>query len=348
MIILSTMIAKTWKYRFPVLMGCLVLIASLASAVYWPSINALFAPPPAPEPLSIAVSDPFGAGLVRIAAVQNYFVAEGLSVTLQQHTSGRSALNAALDRKSDMATVGDMPVMLAVSRKQPLSVIATISTSVDSEGILARRDRGIAAAADLRGKTIGVPFGTDAQFLLNVILASSGIAPGEVKLGNFKPEELEAALASGQVDAIAVWDPWLSKSVMNVGAAGLAFYPDKGYSFRFHLAGRSEFVRNHPRTMQKLLRALLRAQRFLEEQTPAARAILMEDARLDPSLFDNVFSNYSLRLILSQGLLTTLEDQARWAIDNHLTEAREVPNFLDAIYLDAMLAVSPQTVSIVR
>lgn len=57
---------------------------------------------------------------------------------------------------------------------------------------------------------------------------------------------------------------------------------------------------------------------------------------------------FSLRLTLSQSLLTLLEDRARWAIGNHLTEAAELPNFLDSFYLDAMLAVKPQAVSVVR
>ena len=49
-----------------------------------------------------------------------------------------------------------------------------------------------------------------------------------------------------------------------------------------------------------------------------------------------------------QGVLTMLEDQARWVIANRYTQAAELPNFLDTVYLDAMLAVRPESVSIIR
>jgi len=46
--------------------------------------------------------------------------------------------------------------------------------------------------------------------------------------------------------------------------------------------------------------------------------------------------------------LTLFEDQARWSIENNLTSASKIPNYLDFIYLDALEAVKPEVVTIIR
>jgi NitT/TauT family transport system substrate-binding protein len=174
------------------------------------------------------------------------------------------------------------------------------------------------------------------------------MAPNDVKTENIRPEEIGGALSAGQVDAIATWEPLLAEAKKALGAAGVTIDLNSGFSFWFHLAGQRESVRNHPATVKQLLRALLQAERFVNDNPAAASAIVAKATRLDPGLFEAVWPNFRLRLVLPQGLLAMLEDQAQWAIANRYAEAAEVPNFLETVYLDGMLAVRPETVSIVR
>ncbi len=51
-------------------------------------------------------------------------------------------------------------------------------------------------------------------------------------------------------------------------------------------------------------------------------------------------------LFLDQSILVSLEDEARWAIENKLTRASRIPNYLNFIYTDALLAVKPNAVTI--
>lgn len=336
--------------RSAALIASLALVAAIATAFYWQPITNRLSPPlpAAPENLIIAISSDVSSGLVRIAAAKGYFAAEGLTVTLQPHTSGRSGLAAVIANQAEIATAADIPVMFAATGKLPISIVATIADTLHAEGILARRDRGVAAPADLKGKTIGVPFGTSSHFMLNVILSSHAISPLEVPLRNLPPEALAAALAAGEVDAIAIWRPWLDQAGKAAGANGVSFFPEKGFGFRFHLVGRREFVGTHPAAMQKLLRAVFRAEQYAAEDAPAARALITESAHIDPAVIDAIWPYYDLRLTLSQAILNMLEDQARWAIANGLVDAKAEPNFLEVINPDAMLAVKPAAVSIVR
>lgn len=336
------------RRRGTALFAALALVAAIVAAFYWQNI-ALWLRPAPPEKLTLAVIDTYiGSGLVHIAAAKGYFAAEGLAVTLQPHSGGRTALDAVIKNKADVTTVGNMPLMFATLNRTPVAIVATIASAFRSAGIVARRDRGVSAPADLKGKTVGVTHGTDAPYLLNVILAGHGLAPADIRTVDTKPEAMVAALSAGQVDAIATWEPILSLVKKALGPVGFSIDLDRGFAVGFHLAGKPEFVRNRPATVQKLLRSLWRAERFIDDNPAAASTIVAEATRLDPGLFEELRPNFRLHLSLPQGLLTTLEDQALWAIANRYTEATEVPNFLDIVYLDGMLAVRPETVSIIR
>jgi NitT/TauT family transport system substrate-binding protein len=46
--------------------------------------------------------------------------------------------------------------------------------------------------------------------------------------------------------------------------------------------------------------------------------------------------------------LIAFEDQARWRIKNNLTDKKDVPNYLNFIYLDALEGVKPEAVTIIH
>ena len=112
-------------------------------------------PPPAPKKLTIAVLTTMHPTLVKIAQARGFFREEGLDVTLQLHSSGKAALRSLIDGKADLATAADTPIMFALMQGAQLSLITTIETSTKNAAIIARRDRGIGCAADLKGRSSG-------------------------------------------------------------------------------------------------------------------------------------------------------------------------------------------------
>jgi NitT/TauT family transport system substrate-binding protein len=52
--------------------------------------------------------------------------------------------------------------------------------------------------------------------------------------------------------------------------------------------------------------------------------------------------------MLDQTILITLEDEARWAIREGLIDKKEIPNYLDFIYMDLLENVKPEAITIIR
>lgn len=329
------------------------LIIGLVAVLFWPiygqTIKTWFAPAPlVQQKLSLAVNPYPGSGLPYLAAAKGYFAQEGLAVTFQSYTSGRDALKASLDKQADLATVADMPVMYATMKRQPVAIVASIFTASRSYWVLARHSRGVVTLADLKDKTIGVTSGTDGHFVLSTMLARHRLELNQVNIVNLVPEEMLAALQSGKVDAISTWEPWLGAASRALGADAVEFRTDPGFVIDFNLAGRADWISANQGKIQSLLRALLRAKRFAEEQPKEAHELITRHMKIDPATFEAGAAKYRFVVQLEQNLLIMLEDQARWAMQNKFSDQTVVPNFLSAIDTAALTAVQANAVKIVR
>jgi NitT/TauT family transport system substrate-binding protein len=68
----------------------------------------------------------------------------------------------------------------------------------------------------------------------------------------------------------------------------------------------------------------------------------------DDAYLEIIWPRYQFSLSLDQSLITAMEDEARWMIKNYLTKEKNVPNFLDCIHEDALKALKPEAVNIIR
>ena len=61
-----------------------------------------------------------------------------------------------------------------------------------------------------------------------------------------------------------------------------------------------------------------------------------------------IWMNFKFNIDLRQSHLATLEDQARWAMARGYAAQGPVPNFLPHLYTDALLAVQPERMTVLR
>ncbi|WP_018001438.1 CmpA/NrtA family ABC transporter substrate-binding protein [Paracoccus sp. N5] len=132
---------------------------------------------------------------------------------------------------------------------------------------------------------VGVPFPFSTQLeLTSLWLNASGFAPNAVELVTLPPPMMADAMASGEVDAFCVGEPWASVAALRGVAAlllpGTAIWrapPEKG------LVLRRDFAETRPDETGALMRALWRAGRWLDapEHRGTAAEILSRAEYLD-------------------------------------------------------------------
>jgi NitT/TauT family transport system substrate-binding protein len=324
-----------------------MLLLAAAGSLAWRHAHAPVAMPQ--ERVVIAANSEYvGTCPVTVAQQKGYFTQAGVAAQIRQYSSGKASLQAALDGKADLATTADIPIMLAAMSNVPVSVVATFFKTEHDHGIVARRDSGILTPAGLKGKRLGVTIGTSGHFVLDAFLSRQHLAPGDVTMHNLKPEQFAGALARGEVDAIATWEPFLGNLLSQLGANGAAFYAEDIYEIPYNLAGTRAYVARNPDLMKKVLRALARGIQDCKNEPEASRAIMEAVLKVDTSKWKAQWPTYRFKLGLDQGLILALEDESRWAVSASLVPARPMPNFPDYIYLDALVAVAPAAVTVIH
>ncbi len=302
-----------------------------------------------PEKVAIAYTNAAISILAHIAFANGYFAEEGLAATPQPQLSGKTALQELIKGKADLAIAATTPVMFAVMGGRKVMTLAILEKTGKNAAIIARKDRGIAKPEDLRGKRIGVTQGTSGDFFAQVFLKAHGITPRQVKIVDIRPEDMSAALSAGRIDAASTWNPILRQCKKELGERGVAFYGESLFTEIACLTAGQDYIRAHPGTIRKVLRALIKAERFASQQPAEARRLVAEFApSMDRAMLDEMWNDLYLRVVLDQSLLVDLEDETRWAVNNCLTKRRDMPNYLDFIYIDGLQAVRPDAVRITR
>src|SRR4030042_773195 len=272
-----------------------------------------------PEKITIAYTTASNGFLTDIAFVKGYFTEAGLDATPQPHAFGKIALNAVIEGKADLGTVADTPIMFAVMAGRKITVLAVIQTSNRNEAIVARQDRGIVKPSDLKGKSIGIVLGTASDFFADAFLNAHGMDRKQVKIIDMKPEEMAAALGTGKVEAVSIWNPGLIQLQRELGNNGRTFYGENLYTSTFCVAAWQDFVAKNPEAIKKVLRALIKAEAFVQQHHEESRRLVAEFIKMDKAYLDEIWGLYAYRGTLDQALLINLEDQTRWAMKYRLT-----------------------------
>jgi len=283
-----------------------------------------------------------------IALMKDYLKEEGLDVTPQPHGFGKLALQSVIEGKADIATVGDTPTVFAVMNGKKLSILSVIQTSNRNEAIVARQDRGIARPSDLKGKKIGLTLGTTGHFFADSFLLAHGIDINQVKIIDLKPDEMAGAIATGKVDAVSAWNPTLIQLKNKLGSNGIMFFGESLYTENFCVVAGQDYVKKNPEAIKKVLRALVKAEKFVQQHPEESRKLVAEFLKMDKGILDETWDIFTFRVNLDQALLVDLEDQTRWTIKRQLVARRDMPNYLDFIYIDGLAAVKPEAVRIIR
>lgn len=286
---------------------------------------------------------------VWVAENRGYFQEEGLDVEIKDYSSGRTALADMLEKGTlDMVTVAQTPVMYNSFSKNNYAIIAAIACSYEDVLLVARREHGIKTSTDLKGKKIGTPVGSSGHFFLGLFLIYRGLTISDVTVVDIDAPDLPKALFDGRVDAIAVWQPHINNAQKLLAGKTFLLHSKNLYREDFYLVPNRNFIKNRPEALKKLLKAIDRAEAFIQENREEAIRIVSGRLKLERETVASFWNSYEFKMFLDQTILADLEAEARWAIRNKFTTAATVPDYLNFIDTDAMEAIKPEAVKIIR
>ncbi|MCK9197565.1 MAG: NrtA/SsuA/CpmA family ABC transporter substrate-binding protein [Syntrophales bacterium] len=285
------------------------------------------------------------SSLIYIALERGFFKKNGIDASVKEYEAGRLAVDALLAGDVDIATA---PEFVHVSKSfgdQKLQILGTISTADDQE-IVARRDRGIKEVKDLAGKKIATAREGIARFFLETFLTAHDVQLKSITAVNLLPSEMGEAIASGRVDAVTIFAPHTHLIKAALGTNGVSWSSQNGQSYYFTLTSKEGFIRSHRDGIERILRSLIEADRYLKNEEADARKIIEKRLNMTSEMLSFVWPQYRFQVRLDQDLIILMEDEARWLNRDILSGGTAMPDYFKQIYIDGLDKIAPSAVGV--
>jgi ABC-type nitrate/sulfonate/bicarbonate transport system substrate-binding protein len=286
------------------------------------------------------------SALIYLAQNQGYFKANGLSVTIKNYDTGLATTQAMLSGEIDMAACAEYVIVEGAFQGKDIVNLATIAQS-ENELLIGRNDRGISTELDLKGKKIGLPKNTIAEFYLGRFLELRGMTIRDVILIDTPPTRLGDALADGSIDAAVAWQPYADQIMKRLPDFTLTWQVQSDQPMFWNITSSTAFAASHQQMVNRVMASLAEAEKYVTLHADESRLIVQKLLNYDATYISSVWSQNTFLLLLNQALILAMEDEARWMISNNLTAEKTTPNFLDYINADALKAVNPEAVNII-
>ncbi len=244
---------------------------------------------------------------------------------------------------------GGNPVVFQSFQHPDLRVIAITGFSDNSSRIVARKDRGIYKPTDLKGKNIAAQKGTVFHFFLHMFLARQNLSTNDVKLTFAKVEEFPSEEVWEMFDGIVTKEPHVTKAMEYLGENGIVFEAPGIFYNPMNIVAQKKFVESGPESVKKILRALIKAEDFMNKDPEAVWRIVSKTHGHDSNKWKIALADLNMGITMTQPMIQSLEDIARWAINEDLSSGvTDIPVYLDYVYIDGLESVRPESVTIIR
>lgn len=259
--------------------------------------------------VTIAGSDYLGAAQLQLAQAAESWESGDLDVDLQRFPSGRDVLDAVLGGTAEVGSVGDLPTVSAILAEEDIRILGALSYGTDWR-VLTTQSAEIEGPADLEGQRVGVPQGTNAQYLLGQVLQSAGLSEEDVEVVNLDANQVPSSLVSGDIDAGITFPTFWSSAEEALGDEADWFTFDD-YQSATLLIAREE---TDEQTLARVVEVLVESQEQLEDPEAAQEAIAEgSGGEITTEQVQELWDNYEIGLTLDDDLLMTLSAEAEWA-----------------------------------
>lgn len=227
---------------------------------------------------------------------------------------------------SDMVDVvfeAEPPAIIARAASVDVRIVG-ISCSLRQE-IIVPTTSSVKQIRDLGGKKVAVLAGTSSHYGVLKIAAAAGLRPGAIQIVDMVPPNAKAAFARGEVDAWAVWPPWVEEELV-AGAARTV--PASEAYIHSVVVAHGKFVDGRPRRAEAVVRAVERARAWMREHPEEAQALVAKRLGIDPKVVALAWPKHDWTTMLSAAVIEDIQDKS-----DFLTEAGSIKNRVDATQL---------------
>ena len=186
--------------------------------------------------------------------------------------------------------------------------------------IVARRSAGISRLADLRGRRVATQLESSAAYFLDCMLRTAGLTAEDVISVPFMAKTaaplqlVPEALRSGQLDAVALWEPQVQRAKLAIGEDAIEFRDAAVYTEKFNLCTTRANLEDPPLRARivSFVRALAGAARRLKQEPEVGWRLVARATELDVATVSSAWPYLDYPGTLAADLLDVFDKQDVW------------------------------------
>lgn len=228
-----------------------------------------------------------------VAKSQGYFTEQGLEVEFVTKGGGGDVITSLLGGDVDFA-FASYPLLIAAQQKgrgaTNIKIVADASAAKpDTTAVVVAKNSPLRSAADLQGKKIAVTStGSMADLAVLAGMRAAKADTGGIQFAQMKFPDMLPKLASGEIDAAFLVEPFLSVAQATMGV-WTVFQPMTGRLEGIALNGYAAMektTQQYPKTVAAFQRAVEKAHReaATRQGDDAVRQALIQNANVKPEL----------------------------------------------------------------
>jgi ABC-type nitrate/sulfonate/bicarbonate transport system substrate-binding protein len=246
-----------------------------------------------------------------VAKESGIFERNGLDVTVNTGPSG-SAMIAFLVGNQINAAYGAEQAGVSANLVDPnVVVVAEGVALLRWLGIVARN---ITSMDGLKGKRIGVARGTGSETFWLSVVARLNLNAADYTIVNVEAPEMVAALERGNIDAYAVWEPWMTRGTRAVSNSRILMTNENIQVIRNLIYMNKGWAEQNGEATQRFLRSMIQATDLIAANRDQAVQNVARFLRQDRGLVAELMTKVDHRLNLSADTVANVQlaiDQLR-------------------------------------
>jgi ABC-type nitrate/sulfonate/bicarbonate transport system substrate-binding protein len=276
-----------------------------------------------------------------VAQQEGLFKKHGLDVRINTGPSGSAMVAFLVNGQIESAFGSEIAGVSNHNLDPNVVVVAQATRLVRWIGLVGRN---IDNMEQLKGKKVGVARGSGGEVFWLAMLDKLRLNAADYTVVNVEAPEMVAALERGNIDAYAVWEPWITRGLAAVKNTrvlkdqegileqGVYIYMNKGW------------IQKNPGPAEAFLKALVDATEIINgDRKRAAKDVSDFLKNLDPTLVEQLMTKLRFEMVFDDftvGMFRLAESQLKQ--QGKLTKPLDYNGFL---YPDLMRKVLPAKVN---
>lgn len=227
------------------------------------------------------------------------FGKDGIKINVVSYVKqGPAIVESIASKNVDIALLGTLPTITANANGNKIIALASGNYTDDGFALFVGPSTGIDKVEGLKGKKLGVTFGTNEHQVSIKILEKHQLAPADVQLTNLSAADALTALRNGDIEA-ALLKGNDFVAAQKFGAVAIANNSEVGPVANV-LVGREAFIKENPELTARFLKVAQEAAKYVEANPEEAVQIA---AKITGAPLENAKVNYASRkrLVTAEG-----------------------------------------------